>query len=114
MRPTRHCVERSMAKQSGSPNTEFKPSKSVTPAHYAQSKLAFRAPLNRRRSLKQDPAQVLEKLLDERVTIDGVTTTKRDVIVGNWIGLAGGVDHAAVSMLEKFLGRQRDLRMDEE
>jgi len=69
--------------------------------------------LNRRRALKQNPEKVLEKLLDERVTIDGKTKTKREIIIGRLIELAGGKDVASAALLGKFLVHQSGLRTEE-
>jgi hypothetical protein len=102
-----------MAKNSSAPNTDFRPSGPVLEASFEQIKLAFRAPLNRRRSLKENPEKVLERLLDERVSIDGKTKSKREMIVGNLLKLAGSGDFAAGTLLEKFLDYQRELRADE-
>jgi hypothetical protein len=102
-----------MVKQPSPANTEFSPSGLLLYASLEEVRLAFRAPLNRRRALKQNPEKVLEKLLDERVSIDGKTKTKREIIIGRLIELAGGKDVAAAALLEKFLARQRGLRMEE-
>jgi len=101
-----------MAKKASPNYTGFRPSKRVDTADFERIRLAFRAPLNSQRSLKEDPAKVLERLLDERVPVDGKKKTKGEVIVGNLIALAGG-DRAASKLLDGFLARQRDLRFQE-
>ena len=53
-------------------------------------------------------------MLDERVSIDGETKTKREVVIGNLVKLAGSGDFAAATLLEKFRVRQSELRMQEE
>ena len=89
---------------------EFLPSSRVLYAEYERIRLAFRAPLNVRRSLKVDPAKILERLLDERATIDGKTATKRELIIANLIELAGRGDRAASRLLGKFLDKQEEVR----
>lgn len=102
-----------MAK-ANSPTTGFEPNDSVFPADLEKIRLAFREPLNRGRSLKDNPATVLERLLDERVTIGGKKTTKRELIVEHLIKLAGSGDRAASKLLHQFLTQQSKLRLDEQ
>jgi len=85
----------------------------VSPADFETIRRAFRAPLNRKRSLKEAPLVVLERLLEERVVIDGKKKTKREVIVANLIDLAGSGDRAATKLLQQFLKRQDEVRLEE-
>ena len=95
------------------PNTNSKFGR-VSPADFEKIRRAFRAPLNRKRSLKEAPSKVLERLLDERITIDGKKKTKREVIIANLIHLVGSGDRAASKLLHQFLARQNEQRFEEQ
>jgi len=96
-----------------SPSTDFRFGR-VFPAEDAQIRLAFRALLNRERSLKESPSKVLERLLDESVAVGGEKQTKREVIVLHLIELAGSGDSAASKLLTQFLHGQNEQRFEEQ